>query len=50
MYEENAEYQVNMPFPDNIHVEDGLLFLTNQNFELVRYPEEQSDVADDDWS
>lgn len=42
--------ELNSPVPYTLHVDDELLRLTKQKLELARYPEEQEDVADDDWS
>lgn len=46
----DAEYELNKPISYNIHIDDHLLSLTKQKLQLARYPEEQSDIGDDDWS
>lgn len=50
MSQDNPVYKLNRPVPYNIHLDDDLLSLTKQKLQLARYPEEQSDVGDDDWS
>lgn len=50
MSHDNSDYELNKPVPYNIHLDDNLLSLTKQKLQLARYPEEQSDVGDDDWS
>lgn len=50
MSQDNSDYELNKPVPYNIHLDDNLLSLTKQKLQLARYPEEQSDVGDDDWS
>lgn len=50
MSQDNPDYELNKPIPYNIHLDDHLLSLTKQKLQLARYPEEQSDVGDDDWS
>lgn len=50
MSQDNPVYELNKPVPYNIHLDDDLLSLTKQKLQLARYPEEQSDVGDDDWS
>lgn len=50
MSQGDTEYQLNKPVPYKLHIDDHLLSLTNQKLQLARYPEELSDVGDDDWS
>lgn len=50
MSQDPAEYQLNKPVPYKIHIGDDLLSLTKQKLQLARYPEELSDIGDDDWS
>ena len=50
MSQDHPEYQLNKPVPYEIHLDDDLLSLTKQKLQLARYPEEQSDIGDDDWS
>ena len=50
MSQDHEEYQLNKPVPYKLHIDDGLLSLTKQKLELARYPDEPSDIADDDWS
>ncbi len=44
------DYQLNKPVPYKLHLDDHFLSLTKQKLELARYPEEYSDLKDDDWS
>lgn len=44
------EYELNKPVPYKLEVDDELLSITKQKLQLARYPEEQSDIGDDDWS
>lgn len=41
---------LNRPIPYSLHIDDALLDLTKKKLELSRFPEEQSDIGDDDWS
>lgn len=50
MSQDDLEYESNKPIPYSLHIDDHLLSLTNQKLQLARYPEEQSDIGDDDWS
>ena len=50
MSHEYPEYQLNKPIPYTLHLDDDLLELTKQKLQRARYPEEQSDIGDDDWS
>lgn len=50
MSQGNLEYELNKPVPYKLDVEDALLHATKQKLELSRYPEEQTDVGEDDWS
>ena len=50
MSHEHPEYELNKPIPYSLHVDDHLLELTKQKLQLARYPEEQSDIGDHDWS
>ncbi|KAI4126834.1 MAG: hypothetical protein LQ338_003544 [Usnochroma carphineum] len=40
----------NQPVPYTLHLDDELLDLTKRKLHLARFPEEQSDVSEDDWS
>lgn len=44
------ELRLNSPVPFRLHVDRALLQLTKQKLALARYPEEQSDFGEDDWS
>ncbi len=44
------EYEFNKPIPYLLDVEEALLESTKQKLRLARYPEEQTDVGEDDWS
>ncbi|KAL8952317.1 MAG: hypothetical protein Q9222_001769 [Ikaeria aurantiellina] len=44
------EYELNKPQTYALHIENELLEVTKKKLQLARYPEEQSDVGDDDWS
>lgn len=50
MSQDHSHYEINKPLPYKLHVNDDLLSLTKQKLQLARYPEEQSDIEDDDWS
>lgn len=50
MSQGDPEYELNKPVPYNLHLDDDLLSLTKQKLQLSRYPEEQLDIAEDDWS
>ncbi|KAL8662960.1 MAG: hypothetical protein Q9202_004283 [Teloschistes flavicans] len=45
-----AEVPFNKPTPYTLHLDDELLDVTKQKLRLARFPEEQTDVGDDDWS
>ncbi|KAL8805184.1 MAG: hypothetical protein Q9223_005366 [Gallowayella weberi] len=42
--------ELNQPTPYKIHVDDELLDSTKKKLHLARFPEEQIDISDDDWS
>ena len=42
--------EFNKPVPYKLHVDEELLSVTKQKLQLARYPEEQTDVGDDDWN
>lgn len=42
--------EFNKPVPYELHVDEELLSITKQKLELARYPEDQTDIGDDDWS
>lgn len=44
------EYELNKPVPYTLDVDEALLKSTEQKLQLARYPEEQTDVNEDDWS
>lgn len=44
------ELLLNSPVPFRLHVDWALLELTKQKLALERYPQEQSDFTEDDWS
>ena len=37
------------PIPYKLHIDEELLSTTKQKLQLARYPEEQTNVGDDDW-
>lgn len=43
-------HELNRPIPYQLHISDDLLNLTKQKLQLARFPDEQTDVGDDDWS
>ena len=46
----SKDSELNKPVPYQLHVDDELLSLTKQKLELARFPEELTDLNDDDWS
>ncbi len=47
------EYKLKKPLSYStcsLHVQETLLDITNQQLQLARYLEEQTDVEEDDWS
>ena len=50
MSQENSEYQLNKPVLYKLHIDQDLLSLTKQKLQLARFPDEPSDIGDDDWS
>lgn len=44
------EATFNKPTPYTLHLDDDLLELTKKKLQVARFPEEQADVGDDDWS
>jgi hypothetical protein len=42
--------RLNEPVPFQLRVDKRLLDITKQKLALARYPEEQSDFGDNDWS
>ena len=44
------EYEWNKPVPYTLHLDDDLLSITKQKLQLARYPDEQTDISDDNWS
>lgn len=50
MSQEYLDYQINNPLPYKLHINDDLLSLTEQKLQLARYPDEQSDILDHDWT
>lgn len=44
------ELKLNTPVPFHLHVDRELLKTTKQKLALARYPQEQSDFGEDDWS
>ena len=50
MSQDESDYELNKPRAYNLHLDDDLLSLTKQKLQLARYPEELSDLDDDDWS
>ena len=46
----SSGYELNKPVPYTLQVDQELLNITKQKLHLARFPEEQDDVADDDWS
>lgn len=47
---EIEKLKTNEPVPFRLQVDRKLLQVTKQKLALARYPEEQSDFGDDDWS
>lgn len=45
-----GELRLNTPVPFRLHVDQALLELTKQRLASARYPQEQSDFGEDDWS
>lgn len=45
-----SQINFNEPIPFQIEVNEERLRNTRQKLELTRYPEEQTDFAEDDWS
>ncbi|KAL9026245.1 MAG: hypothetical protein Q9196_005054 [Gyalolechia fulgens] len=45
-----TEDNYNKPTPFTLRLDDDLLELTKKKLQLARYPEEQTDISDDDWS
>ena len=45
-----SEHEFNKPIPYQLHISDELLDLTKKKLQLARFPDEQNDVGDDDWS
>ncbi|CAD6575932.1 MAG: hypothetical protein ASARMPREDX12_007647 [Alectoria sarmentosa] len=45
----DSHYELNQPRPYKLHIDDHLLSLTKQKLQLAHYPEEQSDIGDNDW-
>lgn len=45
-----AKESFNAPKPYTLRLDDQLLDVTKQKLRLARFPEEQTDVGDDDWS
>lgn len=41
---------MNKPVPYKLHIDEEVLSSTKQKLQLARYPEELTDVDDDDWS
>ena len=42
--------ELNTPVPYQLHISDDLLNVTKQKLRLARFPDEQIDVVDNDWS
>ena len=47
---DSQDYDLNKPIPFTLRVDDELLPVTKQKLELARFPEQQVDVDDVDWS
>ena len=45
-----SEFNLNKPTPYELHIDEDFLELTKKKLQLARFPEEQIDVASDDWS
>lgn len=45
-----SAHELNKPVPYTLHVDDELLDLTRKKLQLARYPEELTDIGDDNWS
>lgn len=48
MSQQEGAFDLNTPVPYKLHVDDKLLSITKQRLTLTRYPDELSDVDDDD--
>ena len=48
--ETHVDYELNKPIPYTLRVDDELLTSTKKKLELARFPEELTDLDDDDWS
>ena len=45
-----AAFELNKPVPYTLHVDENLLRITKQKLALARYPDEQEDIGNDNWS
>lgn len=45
-----VELELNRPVPFQVEIDRELLSVTKQKLALARYPEEQDDFGEDDWS
>ena len=50
MSQGDSEYQLYKPVSYDLHIDQDLLSLTKQKLQLARFPDEPSDIGDDDWS
>lgn len=44
------DLELNIPVPFRLHVDRELLKATKHKLSLARYPQEQSDFGEDDWT
>ena len=42
--------ELNKPLPYELHIDEELFSITKQKLQRASYPEEQTDVGDDEWS
>ena len=45
-----STWELNKAVPFPVHVDDDLLAITKQKLSLARFPEELTDIPDDNWS
>ena len=50
MSQEGIIHELNKPIPYKLHVDDELLATTKQKLQPARYPEEQTDIGENDWN
>ena len=45
-----TDFELNKPVPYILNVDEQLLRVTKQKLALARYPDEQEDIGNDNWS